>query len=140
MKNFKNPSDAEVRRDFPGGFPGDTQNKFLASGRSPAENEAFDFVKKLASYRKGTPALHSGRLMQYTPVDNVYVYFRYDDQKTVMVVMNANEQNYSLKTSRFAERIGKSTQARNVLDGQIQAIAVEVPLAARTAYVFELIP
>src|SRR5690606_32532314 len=37
MKNFKNPSDAEVRRDFPGGFPGDAQNKFLASGRTQAE-------------------------------------------------------------------------------------------------------
>lgn len=140
MKNFKNPSDAEVRRDFPGGFPGDTQNKFLSAGRTPAENEAFDFVKKLATYRKSTPALHSGRLMQYTPVDNVYVYFRYDDQKTVMVVANANEHSYSLKTNRFQERIGKSTQARNVLDGRMQAIADEVPLAARTAYVFELIP
>lgn len=140
MKNFKNPSDAEVRRDFPGGFPGDAQNKFLASGRTPAENEAFDFVKKLANYRKGTPALHSGRLTQYTPVDNVYVYFRYDDQKTVMVVMNANELPYALKTSRFQERIGTSTQARDVLNGNLQPLADEVPLAARTAYVFELIP
>lgn len=140
MKNFKNPSDAAVRRDFPGGFAGDAANKFLASGRSQAENEAFDFVKKLATYRKNTPALHSGMLMQYTPVDGVYVYFRYNDQKTVMVVMNTNEQDYSLKTSRFTERIGQATQARNVLTDQILDITTAVPLAARTAYVFELQP
>jgi neopullulanase len=140
MKNFKNPSDAEVRRDFPGGFPGDQQNKFLASGRTPSENEAFNFVKKLANYRKNTPALHGGKLMQYMPVDGVYVYFRYDDQKTIMAIMNANEQPYSLKTSRFAERIGKATQARNVLTDQMQDLTESIPLTARTASVFELQP
>ncbi len=140
MKNFKNPSDAEVRRDFPGGFTGDAANKFLATGRNKEENEAFDFIKKLATYRKNTPALHSGILMQYTPVDGVYVYFRYNDQKTVMVVMNPNEQEYSLKTSRFAERIGQATKARNVLTDQMLDISGEVLLATRTAYVFELQP
>ena len=34
MKNFKNPSDAMVREDFPGGFEGDPKNKFMASGRT----------------------------------------------------------------------------------------------------------
>lgn len=140
MKNFKNPSDAEVRRDFPGGFAGDKENKFLASGRTQAENAAFNFVKKLANYRKNTPALHSGMLMQYTPVDGVYVYFRYNDQKTVMVVMNTNEQEYSLKTSRFAERIGQATQARDVLTDQMQNITEAIPLNARTTYVLELQP
>ena len=33
MKNFKNPTDAEVRKDFPGGFKGDTENKFTAEGQ-----------------------------------------------------------------------------------------------------------
>src|SRR6185369_15467851 len=32
MKNMRSPSDAEVRRDFPGGWPGDSSNKFVASG------------------------------------------------------------------------------------------------------------
>jgi neopullulanase len=34
MKNLKTPSDAMVREDFPGGFDGDPQNKFLATGRT----------------------------------------------------------------------------------------------------------
>ena len=34
MKNFKNPSDAMVREDFPGGFPGDQKNKFLSFGKN----------------------------------------------------------------------------------------------------------
>ncbi len=138
MKNFKNPSDAEVRKDFPGGFAGDNENKFLEKGRTQAENEAFDFVKTLANYRKTTPALHSGKLMQFVPENGVYVYFRYNDQKTVMIVMNSNEQPFSLETGRFQERLGTFAQAKDVLTGTSYALNQPLKLAARTAYVLEL--
>ncbi len=138
MKNFKNPSDAEVRKDFPGGFAGDTENKFLATGRTDAENEAFDFVKKLANYRKNTPALHSGKLMQFVPENGVYVYFRYDSQRTIMIVMNSNEQPFSLETGRFQERLGTFAKAKDVLTGTSHALNQPLKLAARTAYVLEL--
>ena len=138
MKNFKNPSDAEVRRDFPGDFPGDPSNKFLASGRTPAENEAYDFVKKLATYRKNNPGLFMGGLMQYLPVDNVYVYFRYDDQKTVMVIMNTNETNYSLKTDRFKERMAEFNGANDIITSQKITNLSTIDLASGTVYVLEL--
>ncbi len=44
MKNFRNPTDAEVRKDFPGGWTGDPVNKFDASGRTAQENEAFQYM------------------------------------------------------------------------------------------------
>lgn len=138
MKNFKNPSDAEVRRDFPGGFPGDKENKFLASGRTNAENEAFNFIKKLATYRKNTPALHSGQLMQFIPEQGVYVYFRYDKEKTIMVVLNSAEQPIALETGRFKERIGTFVQATDIMTGTKIALSQPLQLQARTAYVFEL--
>jgi neopullulanase len=138
MKNFMNPSDAEVRRDFPGGFPGDPENKFLASGRSKPENEAYEYLKKLATYRKNTPALSTGKLMQYLPVDNVYVYFRYDDQKTIMIIINTNETDYSLKTARFQERVAGFSRARDILNDR-EIIAIDtLSLAPGTAYVLEL--
>lgn len=138
MKNFKNPSDAEVRKDFPGGFQGDRENKFLKNGRTDAENEAFDFVKKLANYRKATPALHSGKLMQFVPQDGVYVYFRYDGNKTIMIVMNSNEQPFSLETGRFQERLGTFARAKDVLTGTSRNLNEPLNLAARTAYVMEM--
>lgn len=138
MKNFKNPSDAEVRKDFPGGFAGDTENKFLAEGRTDGENEAFDFVKKLANYRKATPALHSGKLMQFVPENGVYVYFRYDDEKTIMVIMNSNEKPFSLETGRFQERLGTFARAKDVLTGTSHVLNQPLKLTARTAYVLEL--
>lgn len=139
MKNFKDPSDAEVRRDFPGGFPGDKNNKFEAAGRTDRENEAFQFVRKLATYRRNTPALHSGKLMQFLPQDGTYVYFRYDGTKTVMIATNTEEKEILLDTSRFAERMNGYSSARNVLTDQSITDLKQIKLPAKSALVLELI-
>jgi len=137
MKNFKNPTDAEVRKDFPGGFAGDKENKFIADGRSKKENEAFDYVKKLANYRKNTPTLHSGKLMQYFPENGVYVYFRYDKSKTVMIATNSMDKEINLDTGRFSERMKGFSSARNVLTNEIVSTGL-IKLPAKTALVLEL--
>lgn len=138
MKNFKNPSDAEVRRDFPGGFPGDRENKFKAAERHGREAEAFDYVKKLANYRKATPALHNGKLMQYLPQNGTYVYFRYDAANTVMVVTNTNAGETSLDMARFTERTNGFTRARNVMTGETLADLKTVKLPGKSVVVLEL--
>ncbi|WP_020603528.1 glycoside hydrolase family 13 protein [Spirosoma spitsbergense] len=138
MKNFKDPSDAEVRRDFPGGFSGDKENKFEAAGRTDKENDAFNFVKRLANYRRVTPALHSGKLTQYLPQNGTYVYFRYDAGKTVMVATNSTEKEISLDTDRFYERMNGFTSAKNVLTDEKLTDLKLLKLPAKTALVLEL--
>lgn len=138
MKNFKNPTDAEVRLDFPGGFPESKENKFKADGRNTKENEAFEYVKKLANYRKVTPALHSGKLMQYVPQQGVYVYYRYDANKTVMIATNTNDKEMSIDTARFAERMNGFSGARNVINEQVSNLA-SLKLPPKTAIVLELV-
>ncbi|MET0244635.1 MAG: glycoside hydrolase family 13 protein, partial [Flavitalea sp.] len=103
MKNFANP-DGLVRLDFPGGWEGDKDNKFTASGRSQPENEIFDYTKKLANFRKTSSAITKGKMMQFVPEDGVYVYFRYTTSQTVMCVMNTNEQEKTIDLKRFNER------------------------------------
>lgn len=138
MKNYSNP-DGLVREDFPGGWPGDKDNKFVASGRSTKENDAFNYVRTLANYRKNTPALQTGKLMQYIPEHGVYVYFRYDAQKTVMVVYNSQDKEQAVSTSRYSQRINGALKARNVISGDtIDLSKLTVP--ANTALVLELIP
>ncbi|MEJ7739824.1 MAG: glycoside hydrolase family 13 protein [Chitinophagaceae bacterium] len=138
MKNFKDPTDAEVRRNFPGGFLGDTENKFTSGGRSRKENEAFDYVKSLANYRKMTPALHSGKLMQYVPQDGSYIYFRYNDAKTIMIATNSTDKEINLNTERFTERMKGYTSARNVITNEpINSLSL-IKLPPKTAVVLEL--
>jgi glycosidase len=119
MKNFKNPSDAEVRKDFPGGWPGDAVNKFEAAGRTEQENEAFNYIKTFANFRKKTSAIKTGKLMQYVPQNGVYVYFRYDDKQTVMCVVNTNTQAATIDLSRFNERMKGFTKAYDVATGNV---------------------
>ncbi|NVO84074.1 glycoside hydrolase family 13 protein [Hymenobacter terrestris] len=138
MKNYKDPSDAEVRRDFPGGFPGDKDNKFTVAGRTAAENDAFNFVRTLATYRRTHPVLSSGQLMQYLPENGLYVYFRYDANGTVMVATNTTDKEASLPTVRFSERMSGFTQAKNVLTGEAVANLNTLTLPAKTAVVLEL--
>jgi glycosidase len=138
VKNFKDPSDAEVRRDFPGGWPGDKSNKFLASGRTAQENEAFNFTKKLANYRKNCSALQTGKLTQYIPKDGIYVYFRHDNQKTVMVVLSQSEQAQSLPTKRFAENLVGFSRGKNVLDDSVISDLSQLAVPAMSVQVIEL--
>jgi glycosidase len=139
MKNTRNPSDAEVRQNFPGGFPRDKENKFTAAGRSKKENEAFDYARKLANYRKNTPALHSGKLMQYVPQEGAYVYFRYDNSKTIMIATNSMDKEMSVNTARFIERMKGFNSARNVMSGEVISNLSVLKLPSHTAVVLELI-
>ncbi|MCJ8209273.1 glycoside hydrolase family 13 protein [Mucilaginibacter sp. RS28] len=138
MKNFSNP-DGLVREDFPGGWPGDKDNKFTADGRSKKENEAFNYLRTLANYRKNTPALQTGKLMQFIPRDGVYVYFRYDQQKTVMVVYNSRDKEQTLATDYYAERINNSNQAKDIFSTQTIDIK-KLLVPAKTTLILELIP
>lgn len=138
MKNFSDP-DGKVREDFPGGWPTDTVDKFTEKGRSDLENEVFDYIRTLANYRKENAVLRTGKLMQFVPEDAVYVYFRYDDDKTVMVIMNTNEHEAVVKMARFAERFQGVTHAKNIISGEIVSVVDSVSLGAKSTLVLELI-
>lgn len=138
MKNFKKPTDAEVRRDFPGGWANDSINKFTGPGRTENENKAFNFVKKLADYRKNSSALQTGNLMQYVPYDGLYVYFRYDKKNTVMIVLNSKNSSVNISLKRFSERTDGFTKMKNVMTGEVSTIK-DFSIDAKQSEVFELI-
>lgn len=139
MKNFKNPTDAEVRKDFPGGFRTDVENKFSASGRNAQENEAFEFNKKILNYRKTSEALTKGKFMQFTPFDGgVYVYFRYTEKQTVMVVSNTKSTESIVPTANFAEITKSAKSAKNIMTGETINDISNIKVPAMTALIIEL--
>lgn len=136
MKNFKNPSDAMVRLDFPGGFEGDAINKFSAAGRTEKEQEAFSFVKTIAQYRKKSSALTTGKTMQYLPVDGLYVYFRYDEKQTVMCIVNTSALAKKIQLNDYAERTQTFTGGNEIISGV--AVGNEFTIAAHGTMIIEL--
>ncbi|WP_293300389.1 glycoside hydrolase family 13 protein [Pedobacter sp. UBA4863] len=137
MKNYANP-DGLVRDDFPGGWQGDKTNKFIAGGRTEKENEAFNYVKKLANYRKNNEVLQTGKMMQFIPEEGIYVYFRYNADKTIMIIMNSNTEEKSVPTARFAERILSATTAKNVVTEETLNTLATIKIPATTTLVLEL--
>jgi glycosidase len=138
MKNFKNPTDAEVRKDFPGGWAGDSTNKFSPAGRTAVEQEAFDYIKKLARFRQTSSAIGTGKLMQYIPEDGVYVYFRYDGKQTIMCVLNPGDKAVTLKTSRFAERLKGASNYKDIMSGQTTLMSEALQAPAGSFQVLEV--
>lgn len=137
-KNFKNPNDAAVRLDFPGGWPGDPTDKFSPAGRTAQEQEAFQFVKTLANFRKTSAAIGSGKTMQFIPANGVYIYFRYHEQQTIMCVLNTNDKKVTHPLARYAERTAGFKTGKDVLTGQTVSISSELELPANSIGIFEL--
>lgn len=117
IKGSKEKGDADLRKDFPGGWPDDLRSAFTPIGRTPTENKYFDFTAQLFNWRKSEPVIHHGKTMHYAPQNEVYVYFRYTDTKSVMVILNANDEAQTLDLSRYKQRIGSATEAKDVFSG-----------------------
>lgn len=112
------PNDGHVRLDFPGGWAGDKVNKFEESGRTGKDKEVYEHVKALANYRKTSSALTTGKMMQFVPVDGVYVYFRFDAKQTVMVVMNTAKTEKAISIKDYAERTNGFSNFTNVVTNE----------------------
>jgi neopullulanase len=138
MKGISNP-DGWVRLDFPGGWKGDRHDKFTAAGRTQQEEEVFNWTKKLANFRKNSSAIKSGKLLQYVPQDDVYVYFRYDDMQTVMCVMNTTDKEREVDFLKYGQLYNDFTKARSVTNDQEFSLKSSSALGAKQMWVLELV-
>jgi neopullulanase len=138
MKNLKTTTDAMVREDFPGGWKGDSVNKFTDAGRTAAEKISFNHISKLGQFRKSSSALTTGKTTQFVPKDGAYVYFRYDAKQTVMVIANTGEKTFKPDWNVYNERIIGFTKARDVVSREVvELTALEVK--PKDSFVFELV-
>jgi glycosidase len=127
-----------VRKDFPGGWSGDQANAFTAGGRTAEQNEIFDYLKNLLQWRKSASVIHSGKLTHFIPDDNVYVYFRHDQNNVVMVVLNANNAHKKLNTAKFSELLQPFKSARNIHTQQSISNLSEISLQPMEAMILQL--
>ena len=131
-------SHGAIREEFPGGWEDSDKNAFTGAGLSDIEQEAQRFVQQLLTWRKSKPVIHSGKLMQFTPIKDVYAYFRYDNNDTVMVVFNRSEEAGSITTARFAERLGDANSAVDVITGQSFDLDETLDVPARSVLLLEI--
>ena len=70
--------------------------------------------------------------MHYRPIEDVYVYFRYDKTSSVMVILNASDEKRNIDFSRFSERIKKNKLFFDVFDQKNILIEKQLEVSAKT--------
>jgi glycosidase len=139
MQGRKEAGDGDIRRDFPGGWPDDATNAFVRSGRNEKEEAYHSFTSKVLNWRKTNEAVHNGKTLQFIPENNVYVYFRMWNEKTVMVILNNNTKNQSLDLRRFQQGIGINSKGKDVLSGKEVDLKINsLDIGAKTSMILEL--
>jgi neopullulanase len=127
-----------IRADFPGGWKDDTINAFTGEGLSADQLSFQAYLKQLLNWRNNNLVIANGQTLHFAPFDGMYVYFRFNNKKTVMVIMNKNDMMMSVDMSRFVEIVQSKSTATNIITNQTVGLQVPLTVAAKTAAVFEL--
>lgn len=127
-----------LRKEFPGGWPDHKRNAFHPEGRTAKQNEAWDYLSNLLEWRKSASAVHGGSLTHFIPEDEVYVYFRSNEQQTVMVVLHNGKKAKMLSTHRFNEILKNYSSGVDIITRKTLNDLDSIRLAPRSAMIIEL--
>lgn len=139
MNGKKEGSDGYVRRDFPGGFPGDTVNAFTSAGRTGKQNGAYNFLSKLLNWRKGeaNEVIAKGSLKHFMPTNGIYLYQRKLEDKEIFVILNGNDKEITTSMDRYAEVLNEGETLVDILSGEQIVVSSTMTFGPRAIYVLK---
>jgi len=89
--------DPDNRRDFPGGWIGDSNDSFTQSGRTREQQEIFSYVQALLKLRRKCAALRGGLLWHLASHESSYVFVRESEEERVVVAFNNSDKVKELR-------------------------------------------
>ena len=140
MNGTKEVTDGNVRKDFPGGFPGDKRNAFTKEGRTRAENGMFNWLSRLLHWRNGNETIIRGYQTQFIPYNGIYVITRRWHRNTVMTILNGTSKEAVLEVARYAELFDDGQDVSHVQDvatGRYYNLTKNLKLKPRQSLVLE---
>ena len=137
MNGTKAITDGHVRKDFPGGFPGDAANAFTGQGLTKAQQSMFTWTSRLLHWRKGNKIVSHGRMTQFIPYNGIYVIARQYQGKTALTVLNGTTSPAKMSVKRYAEVIGDTKRAKDILTGRYFDLSKDVELRPRQSLILE---
>jgi glycosidase len=138
MTHPKTNEHGDIRKDFPGGWENDTVNAFTGKGLLNSQIRMQEFFRNLLNWRKENTVIHSGKLMHFAPENGCYVYFRYNDSKKVMVILNKNDSTVKLQLERYSEMIKGFTGGKDVISGKDFSFSGDLRVPAKSPLILEL--
>ena len=127
-----------LRKDFPGGWPGDKANAFTGRSLNKKELEAQNFIRKLLNWRKENIAITMGNMIHYPVENGIYVYFRSYNEALVMVIINNNKRSKTIDPDRFNEVIAEKKQGISILDNKVYDLTTKINLPGKGALILEI--
>jgi glycosidase len=130
--------DAAIRQDFPGGWKSDAKNAFTKNGRTAEQQAYFDFTSKVFQWRKNKEVIHTGNLKHYIPENNVYVYFRYNTNESIMVVLNNNTEKQKIRVNRLSESLNGFQFGTDIISNKNWNTKEDLEIDGKSVLIFEL--
>ncbi len=137
MNGTKEVTDGNVRKDFPGGFPGDKKNCFTAEGRTKAENAMFQWLSNILHWRNGNETIIRGMMKQFIPYNGIYVVARSWHRNNVVTILNGTSKPATLEIARYAELIENQTEAVDITTGRKVSLKKDIKLSPRQTMILE---
>lgn len=137
MNGTKEVTDGNVRKDFPGGFPGDAHNAFTKEGRTKAEQDMFRWVSRLLHWRQGNDVIIKGKQTQFIPYEGIYVIARQYQGRTALTILNGTSKEATMQVKRYAEVIGNTKRAKDILTGHYHDLSQDLKLRPRQSLILE---
>ena len=137
MNGTKEVTDGNVRKDFPGGFPGDGHNAFTKEGRTKAEQQMFQWTSRLLHWRLGNEVITKGKQIQFIPYEGIYVIARQYQGRTALTILNGTSKPVVMQVKRYAEVIGDTQRAKDILTGRYYDLSKDFELRPRQSLIFE---
>lgn len=82
------PDEPTARADFPGGFPGDKRNAFSKEGRTPEEQDAFEYIRRVTRLHTAIDSLKRGELVNLYVSSQQYAYARKTSSGVALTIIN----------------------------------------------------
>jgi glycosidase len=137
MNGTKEVTDGNVRKDFPGGFPGDQNNAFTREGRTQAQQQMWQWTSRLLHWRKGNEVISKGKMTQFIPFNGIYVIARQYNGRTALTILNGTTRPATMEVKRYAEVIGKATRVKDILTGRYYDLSTDLQLRPRQSLILE---
>jgi len=102
--------DPDNRRDFPGGWIGDSNDAFTQAGRTREQQEIFAYVHELLRIRREHAALRSGQQWHLASDEAAYVFLRDSEEEHIVVAFNNADRKKELDIPINGTPIQKAEQ------------------------------
>ena len=105
----------KIRQPFPGGFNDKFSNAFTQNGRNETQNEIFNFTKRLLELRKNNDVIRTGKLIQFQPMNNIYVYKKVNQDQTILFIINDNKIKTKINLNKYFDAANQFGDLKDIL-------------------------